>query len=166
VLRRFLAGVVLAGVAAAVGAGATPGGEREAGACQAPVIRGLVGEFVQAFNRGDSARLDRLFAQPPAFKWYSSGAPGRRLRAAAHRRDTLVRYFRARHDRGDTLRVESLRFIRGSGGLGHFGGTFRRSARDFRAGRPFVIPGKGAALCAADGARFVVVSLGGARGTR
>jgi hypothetical protein len=157
--------VALVRIASSAG-GAPQSQELEAGVCRARVVRALVSEFVEAFNRGDEVELDRLFEQPPKFRWYSSGAPGRRLRTAAHRRDTLIAYFRSRHRHGDTLRLESFRFVRGSGGIGHFGATFRRSADDFRGGRSFVIPGKGAALCPVQGARFFVMSLGGPRRVR
>jgi hypothetical protein len=57
--------------------------------------------FVAAFNRGDFARLDALFAQPPLFHWYSSNPPGLRRTAAAADRSTLIAYFRTRHRKRD-----------------------------------------------------------------
>lgn len=117
--------------------------------------------FARAFNDGDLATVDRLFAKEPGFKWYSSALPGKRIGAAAQRRATLLDYFRRRHARGDALVIRSFTFHGNSGGVGHFAATVRRSARDYRGGRPIQVPAKGAATCVAGYAAFVVMSIGG-----
>jgi hypothetical protein len=132
-----------------------------ASACTATETRATFNRFVVAYNAGDSTALDALFAPEPAFQWYSSNAPGARIRAAAFRRSTLARYFERRHAQSDRLRVLSFRFNGAERQLGHFSFTLRRSARDYQHGRPFRIPGKGAVTCAVNPPAFVVISLGG-----
>lgn len=56
-------------------------------------------------------------------------------------RRTLVRYFRARHTRGERLHVLRLRYLGRSGGQGRFRMVVRRSAGDMRTGI-YVITGK------------------------
>jgi hypothetical protein len=95
--------------------------------------------FVDAFNRGDLRRLNRLFALEPGFEWYSTQAPGERFDNAAKNRSTLIPYFRERHAMGERLKVRSLR-IKGRGvqyGL-------IRSADDLE---PTRYDGKAAARC-------------------
>ena len=121
--------------------------------------------FVSAFDRGETARLDALFAEPPLFGWYSSNAPGLRRAAAARDRATLLAYFRGRHARHDRLRLVAFTFNGSAAGLGNAVFRMRRSASDYRRGAWFGVIGKAAASC--DGGahtpvRFVVFSLGGA----
>jgi hypothetical protein len=127
--------------------------------------------FVGAFNSGDDARLDALFAQRPLFRWYSSGPPGLRRLAAAKNRATLIAYFRTRHLQRDRLRVVSFRFNGNTPGYGDAPGygnvafTMKRSAADHRRGSWFGVVGKGAAVCSDDASeqrvQFIVMSLGG-----
>ena len=132
-------------------------------ACTAAETRATFNSFVKAYNAGDAATLDTLFAPEPAFQWYSSNPPGVRNRAAAFDRATLLTYFARRHARGDRLRVLSFRFNGEGTELGHFSFTLQRRARDYNSGRPFRIPGKGALSCALTPPAFVVISLGGVR---
>jgi hypothetical protein len=121
-------------------------------------------DFSRAFNQGDAEKLDGLFATEPAFHWYSSGKPGERLNEDAHRRETLLAYFRDRHDSGDSLVLRSYRFQGNDAtGKGHFNGTFWRSTREYLSGARFVVAMKGAAFCRSGRAKFVVLSLGGPR---
>jgi hypothetical protein len=139
---------------------AWPDGERTAGRCGARLVRLSLNDFSRAFNMGNGDALDSLFAKEPAFRWYSSGRPGERLGDAASRRDTLVGYFADRHERGDRLAVRSFRFVGNATGVGHFHGTFWRSATDFRSGERFVVVVKGAAVCKRGSAAFAVFSVG------
>ena len=139
---------------------AWPDGERTAGRCGATLVRVTLNAFSHAFNKGNGDSLDSLFAKEPAFRWYSSGRPGERLGDAASRRETLVGYFADRHERGDKLALRSFRFVGNATGVGHFNGTFWRSARDFRSGEPFVAVVKGAAVCKGGSAAFAVFSIG------
>jgi hypothetical protein len=134
--------------------------------CSASEVGRTVRTFFRAFNAGDRMRLDAVFARDdgdgdagtPSFQWYSIGPPGARFGAAAENRATLVRYFLARHRRGERLRLVSLHL--GANAYGYFHLTFHlyRRARDLP--RPGVFEGKGAAICAGPRARIAVWSVG------
>ena len=132
-----------------------------AATCDAAATQHAFRTFVAAFNGGDLAKLDSLFAASPAFRWYSSNAPGERTGNAAFTRSTLRGYFGRRHQVRDFLQVRSFRFNSHARGLAHFSFGLRRSALDHLSGRAFDLVGKGPLSCA-DG-RFVVLSLGGPR---
>jgi hypothetical protein len=152
------AAVLLALVAVAAG----PAGAATPRACGESQSRATVRAFVAAFNRGDLARLDKLFARQPEFHWYSSGAPGIRSRTAAMTRSTLVSYFARRHRAGDRLRLVAFDYNGvTAGAYGNFGLVLRRSAADYRSGAWFELAGKGAVSCG-DG-KLIVLSLGGPR---
>jgi hypothetical protein len=131
-------------------------------ACTPSQVHSAFSSFVSAFDGGDSAGLDKLFAGPGSFVWYSSSPPGRRFSPRAERRDTLIAYFRSRHAAHDRIRILSFQFNGNSAAVGNFEYRLRRSARDFREGAWFVISGKGAALCKGTQVRFVVMSVGAA----
>jgi hypothetical protein len=162
------AAAVMAAGALLLAEAATGGGSSAAGGvgsrCTSWAPRSAMTAFVAAYNAGDRRRLDALFAARPRFRWYSSAAPGPRLRARATRRDTLLPYFRARHRHHDRLRLVWFRFTGNSNGYGHFAFVLRRSAADFRHGASFGLVGKGAAVCTGAAleqrVRFVVISLG------
>ena len=109
----------LASLAAASVIGATP--SAPAGeTCDGRGTRALVVNFVNAFNRGDTKRLDSLFARGQWWKWFSVGtAPGKRIQGAAYNRGTLLKYFVARHRRHERLQLRMFRSAaRGSLGIG------------------------------------------------
>jgi predicted GNAT family acetyltransferase len=136
-------------------AAAAPPSER---ACGQTAHRLLV-RFVEAYNKGDSRRLDRIFAPEPAFRWYSAPAPGAgRFSPAAEDRATLLPYFAARHRAGDRLRLKRWTFngLRASDDTGHFEMTFRR--RSARGARWHDSSSKGAIVCARR--QVIVMSLG------
>ena len=130
-------------------------------ACTRAETRALVLNFVRAFNRGESDALDRLFAAEPDFQWYSTGAPGMRLRAAAMDRSSLVPYFLRRHDRGERLTLRRFRFMGNTDmpPLKRYGNFVFRLTR--RAGdlRPTPYHGKGAAHCYAGDDAIIVWSM-------
>ncbi|MGH7717456.1 MAG: hypothetical protein ACREON_01245 [Gemmatimonadaceae bacterium] len=79
--------------------------------CQLTDVAGLITNFTDAFNAGDSARLPAFFAsdgdQPPAFQWYAvTGAPkhGARPHFVARERNQLLHYLDGRHRRGERLK--------------------------------------------------------------
>jgi hypothetical protein len=121
----------------------------------------LVPRWIDAYNMGDIRRLDRIFAPADAFAWYSSPAPGVRLRAAAKDRSTLLPYFLDRHRAGDRLRLVHWQFNsrRSRDDEGGFEFTLRRRTRDYRGGRAFTLQGKGSIACARR--QISVISLGG-----
>ena len=78
--------------------------------------RPAVNGFVSAFNRGDLAAADDLFAREgEGWVWYfANDRAGRRLGPAASRRDTLRDYLAERIRRHETVRL--LRFEEGATG--------------------------------------------------
>jgi hypothetical protein len=119
----------------------------EPSACVAADVEALAGRFVDAFNRGDLAELDRVFAKEPEFDWYSTGAPGERLLPIAADRESLVPYFRDRHSRGERLALRTFRFNGNTRGVRTYGNvefTLMRQGDDLA---PTAYQGKGAALC-------------------
>lgn len=132
------------------------------GACGKPKARRAFTSFLRAFNRGDYAALDSLFAMQPAFAWFSSSEPGARLRKEAERRDTLVPYFRWRHSEHDRLRAAHLTVNTGAPHSTGLSLELRRSAADFRDGRWLAVSGKASLTCHGRGPKFLAVSLGGA----
>jgi hypothetical protein len=165
-MRRLtiLVPVALALVASAAGGGppATPG-LRD---CTSIEVHRLGAHFVRAFDNGDIARLDRLFAADdgdgnaatPSFQWYSTGPPGARFGHAADDRSTLMRYFRARHKQGEWLKLVWMSHGGASNGYFDFGFHVHRQARDLR--RPGTFEGKGAAICSERGVQMAVWSVG------
>jgi hypothetical protein len=125
--------------------------------CTASMTRTTWTTFIRAFTQGDYRRLDALFAEEPDFGWFSSNVPGLRAGTAAASRRTLVTYFRARHARGDALRLLTFAYH----GTGDFTYTLQRAAGDYRRGARFRLAGKGAVDCIDGRARLIVVSLGG-----
>jgi hypothetical protein len=131
--------------------------------CGRGETRSALRGFAAAFDGGDFARLDRLFAPEPAFQWYSSGRPGRRLGAAAKRRDTLVAYFRRRHGAGDRFRILSFHWNGRSRHWSNFAFDLRRRI-PHRGGFAWAeVPGKGAAICEGVVPRLIVLTLGDAK---
>jgi hypothetical protein len=125
--------------------------------------RRTLGTFAAAFSPGDLQRLDALFARGDRFAWFSSGSPGPRFSPDAGKRETLLRYFAARHVEHDRIRLVSYRFngYEQQRVIGHFELTFARRADDYRDGEEFRSVGKGAVDCSTSPVRFMVLSLGG-----
>lgn len=160
----YLVAVFALGVVCAVGVRSGIGATERMGAlitpCESQPIGAALADFVRAFDAGNYRRLNALFAGPSWFRWYSSSAPGQRLRANAQNRATLIRYFRARHRKVDRFQLVSFQFNGNSNGYGNFIWKMRRSASDFRSGAWFKIEAKGAALCRGKSVSFIVMSLG------
>lgn len=152
--------LVLAAAGVASSPKAEPQESRQLLGCSGPAVKGLVRSLVTALNTGDLASVDQLVAKGTAFKWYSvSGAPGRRVGAAAVKRATLLRYLRARHRQKERLDIRSLRFQGPKGGrVGNFNFVVIRTALDYG---PKTIIGKGAVDCRRARPKVVVWSLGG-----
>ena len=73
-------------------------------------------------------------------------------------RSTLIRYFAARHRRGEQLRLVFMSRGGNSNGYFNFGFHIHRQARDLQ--RAGVFEGKGAAICSNAGAQLAVWSVG------
>jgi ketosteroid isomerase-like protein len=145
---------------AAIAASAAKGGTVP---CSGPQTRQLVWDFFTAFNRGDLAGLDQLFAPAPAFRWYSSAAPGKRLGAAARHRGTLIPYFSARNAKHDVFNDQRVHLSASAPHWSNFWFEARRAAADFRGGKHFAVVGKGSAICRGKHAQLIVVSVGAPR---
>jgi hypothetical protein len=117
-------------------------------ACSAVEVETLIERFVTAFNDGDLTALDGTYAQEPEFEWYATGAPGERILPLAGDRASLVPYFQQRHELGERLKINSVRFngntVGSSRTYGNFEYTLTRIANDLA---PTTFAGKGAALC-------------------
>ena len=112
--------------------------------CSTAEARAVVAHFIDAFNDGDLAALDRIFAPEGRFQWYSTDAPGERLGDASYHRSTLIEYFAERHQRRERLELGSWKFNGNRGGFGHFQFQLTRGAADLD-GTPY--DGKGAIDC-------------------
>jgi len=121
--------------------------------------RELVTSFISAFNRGDVRRLDSLFAHGMWWRWYSvSTGPGKRIQKAAYNRQTLIKYFRARHKHHERLQLRSFQFNGHSLGFVNFEYQLLRRADDMKAPVPRAYVGKGAVSCWAG--KIAVWSMG------
>jgi hypothetical protein len=133
-------------LAAALLAGSPAGANGES--CNERGTQELVVQFIGAFNRGDLAQLDRLFARGMWWRWYAVGtAPGKRIQAAAYNRNTLVKYFRARHKRHEHLQLRSFQYTGRSDGYANFQYEILRRADDMARRAPRTYTGKGAMSC-------------------
>jgi hypothetical protein len=133
------------------------------GACGSVKARRAFTSFLAAFDHGDYAALDSLFASQLAFAWFSSNAPGTRLGKEAERRATLVPYFRRRHSEHDRLRLAHLTVVSGARHSTGLGFELRRSSADFRDGQWLAESGKASLTCHGGKPKFRAVSLGAAR---
>ena len=136
----------------------TPRGVR----CDAAALGITLRAFVRAYNRGDGQRLDQLFSRQQ-FYWYVSDGPGPRRPPESRNRETLVFYFRERHQFGDRLELRTYRFnsYERQRNLGHFEFRGDRRADDFRDGSSFRMFGKGALNCSRQRITISVMFLGG-----
>ena len=150
----MLALLALALVPAAA-VGASPPADAED--CATGESRAVVVRFVGAFNARKIPALDRVFAPEVSFNWFSTGAPGARLQAAAYDRSTLIAYFKSRHRQGEKLRLVRFQGNGNSNGYAHFQFLLERRTRTLR---PTLYEGKGAAICAASGDTISVWSMG------
>jgi hypothetical protein len=130
--------------------------------CDVVTFKRVLTSFVDAYNRGDTARLDSLFSRK-GFHWYASSGPGVRELPEARRRGTLVAYFRARHRQNDRMVLRSYRFngYERERRLAHFEFEGKRRADDFRSGESFGFDGKGALDCSQAKPSVTVMFIGG-----
>lgn len=155
---------IIAGFLALAGCG-TPAADQASTGLQLPGgaakcsagSRQLVESFVDSFNSGDALQLDRLFAAPGLFQWYSTDAPGERINDEAKDRISLMAYFAKRHNHHERLELRSFHFIGNQGILGGFEFELIRSADDGLASTPY--GGKGAFNCEQSPIKLVVWSM-------
>ena len=155
---RWLASVAFAAVLS-VSAGSASGATRTP--CDEPASRAAFAAFLTAFNRGDGAILEELFAPVGEFGWYASSPPSGRVQQASRKRATLAAYFRSRHAKGEKLGLVKFNYAsaqpRSGATVANFNGILTRRAADV----PLRKRGFKAALRCTDTERlFVVVSIG------
>lgn len=120
--------------------------------CIADEIEELVEGFIQAFNNGDIATLDGIFAVGDSFRWYSTQPPGAPRDHAD--RTQLMAYFEARHDASERLVLRELTFGGNSDGFGNFEYRLTRRADDIPETE---YEGKGAADCTTNDEAVIIV---------
>ena len=155
---RAAGAIILASIGVALlawpAAGAPPTGPSD---CSSKSVRAALVSFTDALNAGDLEALDEIFARKPDFQWYSTDG---RIGREAKRRDTLIPYFRRRHERGERLKLHRFRFTGNARSYGNFEMTMRRSLPGVADRRWLPVPGKGAASCDDGSTRLIVMSFG------
>jgi hypothetical protein len=127
--------------------------------CSTDAGKALVHAFVRNYSAGRVAVINRMWAPEPRFRWFSTGKPGARFRAAAYVRSTLASYFRSRVRVHERLRVTELRAGKDPArGVVDFSGKLVRSADDIRPRRP-PQDFKGAADCVSGRPTLIVWSM-------
>lgn len=110
-------------------------------ACTESSTRQVVDSFIDAFNKGDVARLNDLL---PDFLSYATDAPGEFSSPQPRSRSDVIAYFTQRHQVHERLKLESFGFHIESTGAGGFEFEVTRSADDLA---PTPYDGKGAVWC-------------------
>jgi hypothetical protein len=131
--RRFwlmVPSCALLGLLAGCQVAATSGSPANPNQCTPQVVHEVVERFIDAFNRGDIAQLDRLVSQQPQFVWYATDAPGQRFNAEAQDRDNLMAYFAARHRQHEHLVLNLLDVTFTNASRGGLWAHLTRSADD------------------------------------
>jgi hypothetical protein len=155
------AGLVVVCFAAALVAPASGTTARTGTACDAASSRVALATYLRAFNQGDYASLDILFAQAPHFVWYTSAPPHGRTGQGTRDRRTLIRYFRARHAKREKLTLLTFNYAsaqeRDGAIVSNFNGRLTRRATDVPARRRGF---KASLRCTETEMQFIVVSIG------
>ena len=118
----------------------------EAG-CDRSEVRELIDKFVAAYNRGDVAYLDQVWAQGPDFFWYFVQDDVLRRGSLAKDRSTLPVYFaeRTAYDEELTLRRLAIKWERGWHGAWDIAFELTRRSDHLEASGRYL--GKAAATC-------------------
>ena len=133
--------------------------------CSAAGTRALVLAFVRAFNGGDNAALNRLWAgqgaaYTPGFRWYTAFQDEPPIEHQVFSRARLLPYFATRHRRGERLRILGFRFNgNGGNGYGNLEYRLKRTATDLDASSQRY-DGKGALVCSPGRRALAVWSMG------
>ncbi len=109
--------------------------------CTESSTRQVVDSFIDAFNKGDVARLNDVL---PDFLFYATDPPGEFLSPEPRSRIEVMVYFARRHQLHERLNLESFGFHIASTGVGDFEFEVLRSADDLA---PTPYGGKGAVWC-------------------
>jgi hypothetical protein len=125
--------------------------------CSEPEVKGLVTQFIGAYNGGSAKGLKNAWSQR-FFRWYSASSPERH--SVVYTRRSLLRYAANRHQRHETLALRTFKFNGNSAGHGHFEYAVVRRADDLNGGEDAQYYGKGAAVCGSLPHKLVVWSMG------
>lgn len=139
--------MLILGLAAASAAGAAAPTRPTPSLCSTTEVERAVARFVDAFNRGDRRTLASVWAAEPDFQWYSTPAPGERLRGVARHRPSLVPYFLRRQAKGEWLELTSLRVNANTEARRPYGNFVYRLIRRADDLTPTEYRGKGALHC-------------------
>lgn len=123
----FSAGVLTAALLMASGLGAAAAGPR----CTEDSARQVVTSFVEAYNRGDLVQLDALFARGDRFQEYRV-LPLERDWPQSSNRQSLLAYFKERHQQGDRFTLNDLDVGRAKEGGFYFQAYLERESNDVR----------------------------------
>jgi hypothetical protein len=157
-VRLAVAALAAATVTVLGGCGTSPGtasSVADGQACTESSTRRVVDSFIEAFNKGDIARLDQLL---PDFLFYATDAPGEFSSSQPRSRSEVIAYFAQRHRVHERLNLESFGFHLESTGGGGFEFEVMRSADDGLAPTPY--GGKGEAFCRTDPHTLILWAMG------
>lgn len=149
-----LTAVLLLAGCAQFGMDRTSGSSAGPPPCTESTTRQIVTSFIEAFNNGDAARLDQLFAD---FSRYASDAPGGFSSPVPISRSDLIAYLAQRHQAHERLNLESLEFNGRSANDFNFAFEVTRSA-DGLAPTPY--GGKGAVFCGNPSNTLILWAMG------
>jgi hypothetical protein len=156
-----IGGLVVVCVATALVVPASGTTARAEAPCDVPSSRAALNAYLKAFNQGDYATLDVLFAKAPHFVWYTSAPPHGRTGQVTRNRPTLIPYFRARHAKREKLTLLTFNYAsaqeRDGAVVSNFNGRLTRRATDVPARRRGY---KASLRCTETEAQLIVVSIG------
>jgi hypothetical protein len=143
---------------AAAGIAAGPSTRTVARACDANSATSLVRSFVVAFNHGRAVEAGKAWAREPAFQWFSSNPPGKRLGSAAYDRSSLTAYFRSRARVHELLKITRFKAAYDPNrNIVNFAGKLIRTSSGVVSAREKDF--KGAAACTSDKPALIVWSM-------
>lgn len=115
--------------------------------CSRFEVRALIRDFIEAYNRGDVAYLDQIWAQEPRFFWYFVDTDLLRRGPLSQDRASLGLYFTERSAHADQLRLRDLSIAWERGWHGAWDITFKLVRTSDEAGAVGRYHGKAAATC-------------------
>ena len=121
-------------------------------------------EFVAAFNAGNRAQLEAVFAPDPRFRWFSISEQATETGGGsvfvAFSRPVLLRHLARRQAQNERLVLRNLELAAAGGSERGFVFHLTRRADDLRRGEPVLYSGKGAVDCTSETRTILVWSMG------
>ena len=139
-----------------------PAGSSAAVVCSESDVADLLARFVRSFNRGESDKLDAIWADGSAFRWYSATQSSpRKIHHVVDDRSELIRYFAARRDQRELLALKAFKQRRTEDGrVGVELLVVWRRALDLDRNRARRYHGKAAVVCRGDASFLATWSIG------